>query len=95
MDVLSNALGIHEKALRVRNQRMELLARNIANDDTPHFKARELDFKSVMAEFKPSDNMSSTHMTHFPYADKTRTMTVCVTACHSAHRSMATRLNCR
>ena len=44
MDVLSNALGIHEKALRVRNQRMELLARNIANDDTPHFKARELDF---------------------------------------------------
>ena len=38
MDVLSNALGIHEKALRVRNQRMELLARNIANDDTPHLR---------------------------------------------------------
>jgi flagellar basal-body rod protein FlgB len=70
MDVLSNALGIHEKALRVRNQRMELLARNIANDDTPHFKARELDFKSVMAEFQPSDNMNSTHTTHFPYADE-------------------------
>ena len=28
MDLLNNALGIHEKALRVRNDRMELLARN-------------------------------------------------------------------
>jgi hypothetical protein len=31
MDLLNNALGIHDKALRVRNQRMELLSRNIAN----------------------------------------------------------------
>ncbi len=70
MDVLSNALGIHEKALRVRNERMELLARNIANDDTPHFKARELDFKSVMAEFNPTDKMSNTHTTHFAFSEE-------------------------
>ena len=70
MDVLSNALGIHEKALRVRNQRMEVLARNIANDDTPHFKARELDFKTVMAKFEPNDLMANTHGTHFAFADE-------------------------
>jgi flagellar basal-body rod protein FlgB len=70
MDVLSNALGIHEKALRVRNQRMEVLARNIANDDTPHFKARDLDFKTVMAKFEPQDLMSNTHGTHFDFADE-------------------------
>lgn len=70
MDVLNNALGIHEKALRVRNQRMEVLARNIANDDTPHFKARDIDFKSVMAEFKPSDVLASTHGTHFGFGDE-------------------------
>ena len=69
MDVLSNALGIHEKALRVRNQRMEVLARNIANDDTPHFKARDLDFKAVMAKFEPQDLMANTHGTHFDFAD--------------------------
>jgi flagellar basal-body rod protein FlgB len=69
MDVLNNALGIHEKALRVRNQRMEVLARNIANDDTPHFKARDIDFKTVMAEFKPSELMASTHGTHFGFGD--------------------------
>lgn len=70
MDILSGSLGIHEKALQVRDKRMEVLARNIANDDTPHFKARELDFKSVMAKFEPSDTMASTHGTHYGFADE-------------------------
>ena len=70
MDLLNNALGIHEKALRVRNDRMELLARNVANGDTPHFKARELDFKSVMAEFEPTEPLKNTHEIHFPFADE-------------------------
>ncbi len=69
MDLLNSALGIHDKALRVRNQRMELLARNIANEDTPHFKARELDFKKVMAKFEPQEMIASTHTTHFDYGD--------------------------
>ena len=70
MDLLNKALGIHEKALRVRNDRMELLARNVANGDTPHFKARELDFKSVMAEFEPTEPLKNTHEIHFPFADE-------------------------
>ncbi|MES2819776.1 MAG: flagellar basal body rod protein FlgB [Pseudomonadota bacterium] len=44
------ALGIHEKALNFRGQRAEVLANNIANADTPHYKARDLDFASVLAE---------------------------------------------
>ncbi len=43
------ALGIHEKALNFRAQRAEVLANNIANADTPNFKARDLDFASVLA----------------------------------------------
>ncbi|MCE2774131.1 MAG: flagellar basal body protein, partial [Burkholderiaceae bacterium] len=39
MDILNTAFGIHEQALKVRSQRMEVLARNIANADTPNFKA--------------------------------------------------------
>jgi flagellar basal-body rod protein FlgB len=65
MEILNNALGIHEKALRVRNERMELLARNIANADTPHFKSRELDFKTVMAKAQPADPLINTHQSHF------------------------------
>ncbi len=43
------ALGIHEKALNFRAQRAEVLANNIANADTPHYKARDLEFSSVLA----------------------------------------------
>ena len=43
------ALGIHEQALGFRAQRAEVLANNIANADTPNYKARDLDFASVLA----------------------------------------------
>lgn len=43
------ALGIHEKALGFRAQRAEVLANNIANADTPNYKARDLEFASVLA----------------------------------------------
>ena len=42
------ALGIHEKALGFRAQRAEVLANNIANADTPNYKARDIDFKAAM-----------------------------------------------
>jgi flagellar basal-body rod protein FlgB len=44
------ALGIHEQALGFRTQRAEVLANNIANADTPNYKARDLQFASVLAE---------------------------------------------
>ena len=45
---LDEALSFHQNALRVRGQRQELIAANIANADTPNFKARDIDFKSAM-----------------------------------------------
>ncbi len=33
------ALGIHEQAVGLRIQRAEILANNIANSDTPNYKA--------------------------------------------------------
>ncbi len=45
-----NALGIHQQALLVRAQRAEVLANNIANADTPNYKARDLDFRSILAD---------------------------------------------
>ena len=46
----ANALGIHENALNFRAQRAEVLANNIANADTPNYKARDLDFAAVLGE---------------------------------------------
>jgi len=43
-----SALGIHADALRVRSKRAEMLASNLANVDTPNYKARDIDFQSAM-----------------------------------------------
>ena len=45
---LDSALGFYENELRFRSQRQQLLAANIANADTPHYKARDLDFGKAM-----------------------------------------------
>ena len=42
------AFGQFEQALRLRAQRNELLASNIANADTPNYKARDIDFASAL-----------------------------------------------
>ena len=64
MKLLENPFGIHEKALAVRNQRMELISANIANADTPLFRAKDIDFKKVLANANPSP-MASTNSRHF------------------------------
>ena len=46
---IDKALGIHERALMLKGQRSEVLASNLANADTPHYKARDIDFKSALA----------------------------------------------
>jgi len=49
----SNALKIHPTALLTRADRSEVLANNLANSDTPGFKARDIDFKAVLdGEYK-------------------------------------------
>ena len=64
MSVFDTALGIHERALSVRSQRMELLARNIANADTPNYKAQDIDFKAMLQDVK-SDALTATHEKHY------------------------------
>ena len=45
---LDDMLSFHTQALRVRDQRQQVLASNIANADTPNYKARDLDFKTAL-----------------------------------------------
>jgi len=46
----SNALGVHEQALLLRGERSQILATNIANSDTPGYKARDIDFATVLKQ---------------------------------------------
>jgi len=43
------AMGVHIRALNLHIQRSEILAANLANEDTPGFKARDLDFAAEMS----------------------------------------------
>lgn len=74
IDRLDQDLSFTQTALRVRSQRQEMLASNIANADTPHYKARDIDFKSALAsamggkgEFDAG--LARTHASHLAGAD--------------------------
>lgn len=67
MSMFDTALGLHGQALSVRNQRVEVLARNIANADTPHFKARDVDFKQILRD-TVGERLNTTRQNHMPVA---------------------------
>jgi len=46
---INSVFDTHAKSLALSSQRIELLAANLANADTPNFLARDIDFKAAMA----------------------------------------------
>lgn len=62
------ALGIHEQALTIQSKRTAVLANNIANADTPGYKARDVDFHALLqqaAHSQRSSGLERTHAAHF------------------------------
>ena len=58
---------MHATALQLRSQRTEVLAANLANADTPNYRARDLDFKSALAAAStpsPAVNLTTTRSGH-------------------------------
>jgi flagellar basal-body rod protein FlgB len=45
---LDDYLNFNQTALNLRSQRQQMLASNIANADTPNYKARDIDFASTL-----------------------------------------------
>ena len=63
----SNALGVHEQALHLRTVRSTVLAGNLANAETPGYKARDFDFHQALAAAKSGRegiNVKRTHVRH-------------------------------
>ena len=56
---IDSILGIHGAALLARGRRAEILASNLANADTPNYKARDIDFAELM---RADLGASSAHM---------------------------------
>ena len=58
------AFGIHEAAVAVRAYRASVLASNVANADTPRYKARDFDFRSVLGGVAGGTPITRTHQDH-------------------------------
>ncbi|MFL1404954.1 flagellar basal body rod protein FlgB [Marinobacter sp. M1N3S26] len=63
------ALGIHEQALTARSRRAEVLANNLANADTPGFKARDVDFQAMLNQATEASQGVSMNRTHDSHMD--------------------------
>ena len=61
------AFGLHAQGLVLRSQRAEVIASNIANADTPGYKAKGMDFQKALAQAsqKQSMGMTRTNEKHF------------------------------
>jgi len=58
---LDDLMQFQQTALSVRGMRQQLLASNIANADTPNYKARDIDFNEVLkSKLQLSANQTST-----------------------------------
>lgn len=68
--MFENVFGIHEQALLLQGQRVGILATNLANADTPNYKARDIDFTAVLANTEPKPlSMSITKAAHITMDD--------------------------
>lgn len=74
IDRIDSEMNLQRKALSLRSYRQELLASNIANSDTPYYKARDIDFKTALAGAVSSAGgdaaaLQRTHANHLPSQD--------------------------
>jgi len=60
------AFGLHEVALNLKAQRAEVIASNLANADTPNYKARDIDFGKALklATSQRASGLVRTHESH-------------------------------
>ncbi len=58
-DTVGNLFGIHAAALGIREARLDVLASNLANADTPNYKARDVDFNQALADATTASAMNA------------------------------------
>lgn len=63
---LDRLIGFHQKALNIREERLEVIAGNLANANTPGYRARDIDFQKAMssARMQQNQNMVRTDEKH-------------------------------
>ena len=65
MDSIKKQLTFFGSALNIRNKRNDIIASNIANAATPHFKARDIDFEEEIKKFEKIGPLNTTNKSHY------------------------------
>lgn len=68
MSSFVDSLKFHADTLALRSRRGNVLATNIANAATPHFKARDVNFDAEMQKIAKTHVLDTTHNNHIPIA---------------------------
>jgi len=68
MSSFVDSLKFHADTLSLRSRRGTVLATNIANAATPHFKARDVNFDAEMRKIAKINVLDTTHNKHIPVA---------------------------
>ncbi|NYT87071.1 flagellar basal body rod protein FlgB [Pollutimonas harenae] len=74
IDRIGDDLGFYQTTLALRQRRQEVLAANIANADTPNYKARDFDFTAALRQAMdgggsmhlPDTQLALTSVRHIP-----------------------------
>jgi flagellar basal-body rod protein FlgB len=78
MNWIDNNLDLHGRTLMVRSAKAEVIAGNIANADTPRYRARDLDFSAALAAAgdRGGSTLQATHSRHLRGPDALESVTV-------------------
>ena len=68
--MFENVFGIHEQALLLQGQRVGILATNLANADTPNYKARDIDFSAVLSRKRCGAAAAQRHRRRAHHAER-------------------------
>ena len=70
---LDKMVQLHHSTVRVRTDQMEVIASNLANANTPGYKARAIDFNSAMSKAMQGGQniggLTTTHSNHIPLSN--------------------------
>ena len=70
MPGFDKALGVHPTMVALRARRAGVLATNMANADTPNYKARDLDFSGVLDMQLNTKRLATSNARHLPLGPK-------------------------
>ncbi|QHS22241.1 flagellar basal body rod protein FlgB [Virgibacillus sp. MSP4-1] len=67
MSLFSNTFQILDRSLDYASLKNQTISNNIANVDTPNYKAKDVDFKSALNQAQSSLDAVRTHEKHLPF----------------------------